>query len=193
MKLAYLLSLFCLNAYAQVELLPCTEGLNSLECKIYQETNRTRLEHGLQQLEILEQCQQAAIYHTESMAESGVYAHEIRGYKSFPERMNSFRVPGKHLAENIHHRDTSRFKDEDEAAREIVADWYNSKGHRKNMMNRSFTSMGIAAFDDYQVQCFSDAAIHSSSAVEKPKAERRNPLRGIFGGLSIRGVFGGSK
>ncbi len=103
--------------------------------------------------------------------------------------MNSFHVPGRHLAENIHHREIARFATLDEAAREVVIDWYNSKGHRKNMMNRSFKSMGIAAFDDYQVQCFSDASSGSESRETAPK----NPFKGIFGGLSIRGVFGGSR
>ncbi len=180
-------TLISFNLFAATDLLPCPEVLNSLECKIYQETNLTRTEHGLNQLEILSECQEAAAYHVESMVESGVYAHEIRGYKSFPERMNSFRVPGRRMAENIHHRLLAHFSDEDEAAREIVLDWYNSKGHRKNMMNKDFNSMGIAAFGDYQVQCFSDA---STGAVKKaPKSEGKN----IFSGFSIRGVFGRGK
>ncbi len=67
-------SLFALllsfSTYASGELLPCGDSLNELECKIYQETNRTRLAHGLGQLELLEECQEAAVYHVNSMAES---------------------------------------------------------------------------------------------------------------------------
>lgn len=186
---------FCFNLLAETTLLSCPEDLNSLECKLYQETNRTRVEHGLSQLEILPECQEAAIYHAESMVESGVYAHEIRGYKSFPQRMNSFKVPGSRMAENIHHRIISTFKDEDEAAVEVVSDWYDSKGHRKNMMNRAFKSMGIAAFGDYQVQCFSDASVASAQGKkeESKSEEGGNPLKGIFSGFSVRGVFGRGK
>ena len=183
-----LMAMSALNTYAATELLPCNSEMSDLECKIYEQTNETRVSKGLGQLSISPECMAAATYHAESMQESGVYAHEIKGYKTFPQRMNSFKVPGMKMAENIHHRALAYFSSNDEAAKEIVGDWYDSKGHRKNMMNRSFKSMGVSVVGDYQVQCFSDYA-KTPAKSEETRSETGGGLGGFFGKLSIRGVF----
>ncbi len=136
----------------------CHESLNELECLIYQETNKLRLKEGLPRLVFSEQCQAAAAYHTQRMAETGVYAHEIKGDMTFGQRVEYFEVPGSRVSENIHARKMKEFSSVEEAASEIVNDWYESRGHRKNMLNSSARAIGIAAFKDYQVQCFTDRA-----------------------------------
>lgn len=167
----------------------CVSDMSELECKIFQETNRVRESHGAKRLSVSFECTEAARYHAESMEESGVYGHEIKGYKSFPERMNYFRVRGSRMAENIHHRVIAHFSSEDEAAREIVSDWYDSKGHRKNMMNKSFKSLGVAVVGDYQVQCFSDYADSSAVVAEPVKESEGGGLKDFFGGIKIRNPF----
>jgi uncharacterized protein YkwD len=153
------------------DLYECAPSMSDIECLIYKETNRVRVTNGESKLLISPECTEAAIYHAESMEESGVYAHEIKGYKNFGQRMDSFRVRGSRMAENIHHRAMAHFKSNEEAARIIVADWYNSKGHRKNMMNSSFKSIGISVVGDYQVQCFTDYA--DSRDLEQARRESR--------------------
>ena len=183
-----LLTSISLPLYASFE---CTEGMNELECKIFHETNRVRAQHGEKLLAVSPECTKAAIYHAESMEESGVYAHEIKGYKNFGERMNSFRVPGMRMAENIHHRVIAHFANLDEAAQVIVGDWYDSKGHRKNMMNSGFKGIGVAVVGDYQVQCFTDyIAPGSASAQDDQEAEGEKPsLKDFFGKIRISNPF----
>lgn len=184
-------ALFAPHLFAQSAAFDCSAEMSELECKIYQETNLVRETHGEAKLLISPECTQAAIYHAESMEESGVYGHEIKGYKSFPERMNSFRVRGSRMAENIHHRALAHFSTLDEAAREIVSDWYESKGHRKNMMNKNFKAIGVAVVGDYQVQCFTDYADSSPKEQVPAQTESKSEgsLKDIFKKIKIPNPF----
>lgn len=160
---------------ADASVFDCHPSLNELECLIYQETNQLRLNEGLHRLVFSEQCQEAAVYHAQRMSETGVYAHEIKGDMTFGERVEYFAVPGSRISENIHARKMREFSSVEQAAREIVQDWYDSRGHRRNMMNSSARAIGVAAFGDYQVQCFTDRADSQTLEEAQREDQRERP------------------
>lgn len=162
--------LLCLFPFTSaLAILDCPPEYSNLECLIYKETNRLRIENRLQPLQHSDECTEASIYHAQRMHETGVYAHNIEGDLTFPERMSRYQVRGNRMAENIHNRRLDRFTSDEEAAHTIVLDWYNSQGHRRNMLNREFQSIGIATYGDFQVQCFTTHATEQAPKVEFPR------------------------
>lgn len=178
------------TTYASASVFECSSGMSDIECQIYLETNRVRAENRRSKLLISQECTDASVYHAIQMDKTGVYAHNIEGDLNFGERMEHFNVPGARMAENLHNRRMYRFSSNEQAAKEIVQDWYDSTGHRKNLLNRNFKSIGIAVIGDFQVQCFTDYADSEQLqlAEEQEQSERRT-LRDLFDEIRIPNPF----
>jgi uncharacterized protein YkwD len=106
-------------------------------------TNQERAAQGLQPLSADPLLTQAAVIQTANMVTAGTMSHELdqfTGQATLTQRLNyvGYRYAG--AAENIGYGAAS--------AAQIVSLWMNSAGHRANILNASYTSIGVAVQAD---------------------------------------------
>jgi uncharacterized protein YkwD len=97
-------------------------------------TNRERAEAGCRALTVDARLTAAAQRHSEDMAENDFFSHTSRDGRDFVNRIRATGYPSPG-AENIAYGQTS--------AREVVADWMGSSGHRRNILDCELTEIGV--------------------------------------------------
>jgi len=133
---------------------------HQFEEEVLKLTNMERKKRGLQPLKWDETLAFAARYHAKDMADDDYFDHDSfdkRGKRlvkscSIFDRIESF-IDYPYLAENI---SAGRLTPE-----EVVNAWMKSSGHRKNIMNKNMTKLGVgyyykedAEYGHYWVQNF---------------------------------------
>jgi len=122
------------------------ESVNAVfEKGILHFTNIEREKHGLSSLILVEALNYSARYHAKDMATEDYFEHDsydrkngrLRKSCSIFERIESFANYG-YLAENI-----SAGKTQPE---EVVKGWMKSEGHRKNILNKDMSYLGVAYY-----------------------------------------------
>ena len=134
-----------------------------LERFILKWTNQERTHRKLPTLRTNIALGMLAQTHSQDQARARLMAHNSdkfpTGRQTFDERMKTLKFQKPVIyGENIFW--TSRgypatLSGRDEYAHKIVRAWMNSPGHRKNILNPEFKSMGIGFFDGYVTQLFS--------------------------------------
>ena len=114
---------------------PATAGLTRAESSLLQEMNRVRAQSGAGALTYDAHLERAARAHSREMLREDVFAHG-----AFGSRMARFEVTGTHAGENLAWGTGSRG-----AARHVVAAWLASPGHRENLLDRTFSRVGVGA------------------------------------------------
>jgi hypothetical protein len=117
--------------------------------------NQERARAGLSPLTMDAQLNSAAQNYAEAMGSTGVYAHNGADGSTPLSRMNAAGFPGTGAwGENI----AAAYN----TAAEVMQAWMNSPGHRSNLLNPTFTHIGIGAaqvtgsqWKNYWVQDFS--------------------------------------
>ncbi len=134
------------SMYATTE--PETSALNAnsnfttQEKLIFHSLNATRAINGKAPLVYDAEFAKVALYHSKDMAENDYFAHTSPGGETFGDRLEKFDYPIYYAGENI-------------AAGNMVAAygfndmWYNSDGHRENMLYDDFTNIGIGIASAY--------------------------------------------
>jgi len=95
--------------------------------------NVARAEYGLPPVRIGPQLQRAARAHTEAMLATQAFTHG-----SFVTRLRSFHVTAPTIGENL-----AWVAGSDATAQWIVRAWLASPPHRRNLLGRTFTLVGI--------------------------------------------------
>jgi uncharacterized protein YkwD len=110
-------------------------------------TNAERRKAGCDALSVDSRLAAAAQGHASDMARNGYFEHESQDGRDFVDREKAKGYPSPG-GENIAQGQGS--------AAEVVADWMHSPGHRRNILNCSFTDIGVGydSHDDYWVQDF---------------------------------------
>ena len=103
------------------------------EASLLRAINVARADHGLQPVRIGPHLERAARAHTVAMLATQAFTHG-----SFVERLRSFHVSAPTIAENLAWAAGS-----DATAESIVRAWLASPPHRRNLLGRSFTLVGI--------------------------------------------------
>ncbi|ALC85693.1 hypothetical protein AM499_07545 [Bacillus sp. FJAT-22090] len=123
---------------------PATE--NKEEVKVSSEiqqvvdlTNQERAKQGLKALQIDTKLTQSAQAKSQDMKDKNYFSHTSPTYGSPFDQMKSFGVTYKAAGENIAMGQRS--------AKEVVDGWMNSPGHRENIMNPSYTHIGVGLSD----------------------------------------------
>ena len=130
------LSLFLLPAFATAEDMTIDKGfvLSEEEKGVLDRTNAERKAAGLAEFVANEKLFQAARGHSINMARRGRLNHTLDG-KGMSERIRdagySFQGAGENIAWN------------QRSPVEVVRTWMNSSGHRANLMNGTYTEIGI--------------------------------------------------
>lgn len=134
-----------------------------LERFILKWTNQERTNNKLPTLRTNIDLGRLAQIHSQDQAKARLMAHNSekfpKGRQTFDERMKTLQFPRPvTFGENIFwtsQKFPATLSGRDEYAHKIVRAWMNSPGHRKNILNPEFKSMGIGFSDGYVTQLFS--------------------------------------
>lgn len=118
------------------------------EQEVVRLVNRERASYGLDALELDWQLSRVARYKSQDMHDKNYFSHNSPTYGSPFEMISDFGISYRSAGENI--AKGQRTPDE------VVTDWMNSSGHRANILNASFTKIGVGYVSDgnYWTQMF---------------------------------------
>lgn len=116
----------------RVPLLTTTKGIEQEAVRL---VNAERQAAGLPPLITDWQLTRVARIKSEEMRDRGYFAHQSPTYGTPFEMMSKFGLSFRGAGENIAAGQAT--------AKQVVASWMNSPGHRQNILNKSFTHVGI--------------------------------------------------
>lgn len=120
---------------------------DSFEREVVRLVNVERRKNGLSELEYNWQLSRVARYKSEDMRDRGYFSHTSPTYGTPYQMMRSFGITFRTAGENIAKGQTS--------PEAVVKGWMNSSGHRANILNPSFTEIGVGfASGNYWTQMF---------------------------------------
>ena len=123
---------------------PSTEGKDEVKVtseiqQVVDLTNKERAKAGLQALQIDTKLTQSAQAKSQDMKNKNYFSHTSPTYGSPFDQMKSMGITYKSAAENIAMGQRS--------PAEVVDAWMKSPGHKANIMNGSFTHIGVGLSD----------------------------------------------
>jgi uncharacterized protein YkwD len=126
-------------------------AMNVFECEVLKLVNQERNNQGLASLGLLSNCITAAKAHANDMAINNYFSHDGIS-ESWSQRMQRFGLSGSYIGENIAYGQSS--------PTQVMSSWMNSSGHKANILNSQFNSMGVGLAENTDgakvwVQCFS--------------------------------------
>ncbi len=107
----------------------------SYEKEVVRLVNEIRRENGLNELTYDWELSRVARYKSQDMKDNGYFSHTSPTYGSPFEMMKSFGISYRSAGENIARGYNTPLA--------VVTGWMNSKGHRANILNSSFTRIGV--------------------------------------------------
>lgn len=110
-------------------------SLSAYENEVVRLVNEIRATNGLNKLKISEELSNVARIKSQDMKDNNYFAHESPTYGSPFDMMRKFGISYRAAAENI-------AKGQNTPQR-VVDAWMNSSGHRKNILNSSYTHIGV--------------------------------------------------
>lgn len=114
---------------------PAQNGISPIEREVVRLTNEIRAAHGLQKLSVNDALCRAARTKAADMAARGYFSHESPTYGSPFDMMRAFGVTYRSAGENIAYGYNT--------AEAVMDGWMNSEGHRRNILDPSFTEIGV--------------------------------------------------
>ena len=120
----------------QVLNIPTTDsGVTSYEKEVIRLVNEVRAENGLRELTYNWELCRVARYKSQDMKDNRYFSHTSPVYGSPFQMIKSFGITYRSAGENIARGQRS--------PQEVVNAWMNSSGHRANILNSSFTHIGV--------------------------------------------------
>lgn len=108
--------------------------------------NQERSKAGLRNLTLNDTLSKMALAKAQDMYNNNYFDHQSPTYGSPFDMMKSYGITYNAAGENIAKGQTS--------AEEVMNQWMNSPGHRANILNSSFTEIGIGYYNEEWVQEF---------------------------------------
>ncbi len=123
-------------------------GINRTAMQVIELTNNERRKHGLAPLTADSALSKVAQTKTNEMNRKHYFSHTSPSYGSPFDMMRDFGVTYRTAGENIAMGQRT--------AQQVVMAWMNSEGHRKNILSRSYTKIGVGytATGNYWSQMF---------------------------------------
>ncbi|MGW0808126.1 CAP domain-containing protein [Nonomuraea sp. NPDC002799] len=118
----------------------------ALENEVVRLTNAERAKGGCDPLQHDARLRRAAFGHSADMAKNDYFDHDSQDGRDMVDRMRATGFTGTAWAENIAMGQRS--------AAQVVQGWMDSDGHRQNIMNCSYTLIGVGAAKDAQGQIY---------------------------------------
>ncbi|GAA2846503.1 CAP domain-containing protein [Nonomuraea rubra] len=125
---------------------PVTSVGTSLENQVVRLTNAERAKGGCDPLSHDARLRRAAVGHSADMAKNDYFDHDSQDGRDMTDRIRATGFSGSAWAENIAMGQRS--------AAQVVRDWMNSAGHRENIMNCTYTHIGVGAVKDSKGQIY---------------------------------------
>ena len=110
-------------------------SVSAYEKEVVTLTNKERTDRGLKALTIDSELSKVARVKSEDMQKKNYFSHTSPTYGSPFDMMKQFGVTYKSAGENI--------AKGQKTPKEVVNAWMNSEGHRANILNGSFTHIGV--------------------------------------------------
>lgn len=125
-----------------------SDSVSDYEKKVAELVNEIRAENGLKPLKLNTELSAVARIKSEDMRDNRYFSHTSPNYGSPFDMMKSFGISYRTAGENIAMGQRT--------PEEVVNAWMNSEGHRANILNASFTEIGVgyAANGNYWTQMF---------------------------------------
>ncbi|MBQ7646746.1 MAG: SafA/ExsA family spore coat assembly protein [Clostridia bacterium] len=122
--------------------------VSSYEAEVIRLVNEERQANGLHALKSDWELSRVARYKSQDMADKKYFSHTSPTYGSPFEMMKAFGISYRAAGENIAKGQRT--------PKEVVNAWMNSSGHRANILNKSFTTIGVGYVADgnYWTQMF---------------------------------------
>ena len=114
--------------------------VSSYETQVVELVNEIRAQYGLTPLTLNWQLSRVARYKSQDMADNNYFSHNSPTYGSPFQMMKQFGITYRTAGENI----ASGYS----SARAVVTAWMNSEGHRANILNASYTQIGVGYVAD---------------------------------------------
>lgn len=111
----------------------------TLENQVVELVNKERISRGLRPYTSNWQLARVARYKSEDMYRNNYFSHQSPVYGSPFDMLRSFGIRFTAAAENIARGQTT--------AQSVMNSWMNSAGHRDNILNNSFTEIGVGYFN----------------------------------------------
>ena len=120
----------------------------SFEERVIELTNQKRVQNGLKPLTPNWELSRVARYKSQDMHDKKYFAHNSPTYGTPFQMIKNFGISYRSAGENI-----ARGQRTPEA---VVNSWWNSSGHRQNMLGSSYTQIGVGYVSDgnYWTQMF---------------------------------------
>lgn len=127
---------------------PAASDVSAYEQKVVELTNQERAKNGLKPLTLDAELSKVAREKSRDMQTKGYFSHTSPTYGSPFDMMKKFGITYNAAGENIAMGQKT--------PEEVVKAWMNSEGHRKNILNSSFTHIGVGyvAEGNYWTQMF---------------------------------------
>ena len=120
----------------QIINIPLTDSrVTAYEAKVIELVNDIRKDHGLSPLTANWELSRVARYKSQDMHDRHYFSHTSPTYGSPFDMMKSFGISYRSAGENI----AMGYK----TPEAVVDGWMNSSGHRANILNASFTQIGV--------------------------------------------------
>ena len=122
--------------------------VSAFEQEVLELTNAERTKAGLAPLTLDTELSKVARIKSQDMKDQNYFSHTSPTYGSPFDMMKTFGISYTSAAENIAQGQTT--------PKEVVQAWMNSQGHRENILNASYTHIGIGHVSDgnYWTQMF---------------------------------------
>lgn len=115
-----------------------TGTTSALETAVFNLVNQERTKAGLQPLTMSDKLVSLAEMKAQDMAQKNYFSHTSPTYGSPFEMLQKYGVSYRSAGENIAAGQTT--------AEAVMQDWMNSSGHRANILNSSYTEIGVGYF-----------------------------------------------
>ena len=120
----------------QVLTIPMTDSsVLSYEKEVVRLVNEIRTQNGLKELTYNWELSRVARYKSQDMKDNNYFSHTSPTYGSPFQMIRSFGISYRSAGENIAKGQST--------PRSVVDAWMNSSGHRANILNSSFTHIGV--------------------------------------------------
>jgi len=114
---------------------PTNSSVSAIEREVVALVNQIRASYGLGQLTLNEELSRVARIKAEDMAKKRYFSHNSPTYGSPFDMMRRFGISYRTAGENIAKCYST--------AKAVVDAWMNSEGHRANILNPSFSQIGV--------------------------------------------------
>ncbi len=119
-------------------------NFSAFQNEVVQIVNKERAANGLAPLTVNAQVTKSAVLKSEDMAKLNYFSHTSPTYGSPFDMMKQFGISYRSAGENIAKGQTT--------PQQVMQGWMNSPGHRANILNSSFTQIGVGIAKNSQGQ-----------------------------------------